>query len=263
MADNAQNLSICDPSRYSAVSILYMDTVCTDSRRAARPHRHDFWQLEAGIRGEIKALYEQDSVILEPGGILLLPPGCSHSFSYPGGFVSWITVKFTFPDPVEPIAGLLCSESTEYRAASLLTGLISDSALTGNERRIAAEGLLCTIAGIWASRYGSLTHPYRNTIDMMLEQRKGKPLTVAEASEEIGCSKAHLSRTFRNLTGVTLKKYIDTTRCSYLVKQLSYTTLSVSEIAFNTGFSDIYTFSRFLRTHTGECPRHLRKKMSD
>jgi AraC-like DNA-binding protein len=38
-----------------------------------------------------------------------------------------------------------------------------------------------------------------------------------------------------------------------------YTTLTISEIARHASFPDIYTFSRFIKSHTGLSPRALRK----
>ncbi|MFP4443610.1 MAG: helix-turn-helix domain-containing protein [Spirochaetia bacterium] len=258
MAYNAENLSIYDPWAGSEVIILYMDILGTDSKREIPIHSHDFWQLEAGVEGKIAADTGTALITLEPGDILLLPPDCPHGFMYPGGSVRWITVKFTYPAPSQKKSGLLVPGTSEYRAAFLLASLIQDSALAGSEGRIAAEGLLRSIAGVWACRYGRTVHPIRAAVDRMLEQRKGGPLTVAEAAEEIGCSAAHLSRKFRCVSGETLKRYIDSFRCSYLVKQLIYTTLTVSEIAYNTGFPDIYTFSRFIKAKTGKSPRQIR-----
>jgi AraC-like DNA-binding protein len=195
---------------------------------------------------------------LEPGNILLLPPGCPHRFVYPGGPVSWITVKFTYPSPARKKSGLLVPGTPEYRTACLLASLIKDSALAGSEGIITAAGLLRSIAGVWSCRYGRSVHPYQAAVDAMLERRKGNPLTVAEAAEEIGCSAPHLSRKFRCVAGETLKRYIDSFRCGYLVKQLIYTTLTASEIAYNTGFPDIYTFSRFIKSQAGKSPRQIR-----
>ncbi len=259
MADNAENLLIYDISQVSSTVIHYMDTVRTDTRRNTPVHVHDFWQIEAATGQEFTALLDEREIPVRNGDILIFPPGTAHGFAYARVPVHWVTIKFSFPCPVRRVWGLLKPGSPVYETAALLVSFICRSALKGDEGRRLAEGLVAAIAGMWAVHCGHRKHPYRITVDLLIENKKGGPLTVAEAAEKNGCSTGHLSRVFRELAGVTLKTYIDRARSDYLVRQLHYTTLSISEIARNTGFPDIYTFSRFIKNHTGVSPRALRK----
>lgn len=75
------------------------------------------------------------------------------------------------------------------------------------------------------------------------EHYRGK-LTVQQLAGYAGLSRFHFSRLFKQVTDKTLVEYINLVRINKSESLLRSTRLTISEIAMETGFSDIYYFSR-------------------
>src|SRR5688572_19656826 len=70
-------------------------------------------------------------------------------------------------------------------------------------------------------------------------------------------SQAHFARSFKDAFGVPPHRYLLTRRIERAVALLRDTDLSVSEIAFQTGWNSLGTFGRTFRDVTGENPGGL------
>jgi len=73
-------------------------------------------------------------------------------------------------------------------------------------------------------------------------------------------SKAHFARSFRDAFGVPPHRYLLTRRIERAISLLRDTDLSVTEIAFRTGWKSLGTFGRIFRDITGESPGSLRAR---
>ncbi len=59
-----------------------------------------------------------------------------------------------------------------------------------------------------------------------------------------------------------MKAYIDKARLAKAEEMLTYSEFNISMIAHELGFRDLYSFSRFFKSHTGISPREYMKKHS-
>jgi transcriptional regulator GlxA family with amidase domain len=75
-----------------------------------------------------------------------------------------------------------------------------------------------------------------------------------------GVSKAHFARSFRQAFGVPPHRYLLTRRLERATALLRDTDLSITEIAFETGWNSLGTFGRTFRDVTGESPGELRAR---
>ncbi len=73
-------------------------------------------------------------------------------------------------------------------------------------------------------------------------------------------SEAHFARSFKEAFGVPPHRYLLTRRIERATALLRDTDLSVTEIAFQTGWSSLGTFGRTFRDVTGESPGELRAR---
>ena len=71
-------------------------------------------------------------------------------------------------------------------------------------------------------------------------------------------SASHFARSFKNAFGVPPHRYLLTRRIERAVALLRDTDLSITEIAFQTGWKSLGTFGRIFRDVTGENPGNLR-----
>jgi transcriptional regulator GlxA family with amidase domain len=72
-------------------------------------------------------------------------------------------------------------------------------------------------------------------------------------------SAAHFARSFKQAFGVPPHRYLLTLRIERATALLRGTQLSVTEIAFHTGWGSLGTFGRTFRDVTGESPGAIRR----
>src|SRR5919199_5120990 len=75
-----------------------------------------------------------------------------------------------------------------------------------------------------------------------------------------GVSEAHFARSFKQAFGVPPHRYLLTRRVERATALLRDTDLSITEIAFQTGWASLGTFGRTFRDITGESPGELRAR---
>ncbi len=75
-----------------------------------------------------------------------------------------------------------------------------------------------------------------------------------------GVSEAHFSRCFRDAFGVPPHRYLLSRRIERAKALLRDTELSITQIAFRTGWDSLGTFGRTFRDITGESPSALRRR---
>jgi transcriptional regulator GlxA family with amidase domain len=75
-----------------------------------------------------------------------------------------------------------------------------------------------------------------------------------------GVSEAHFARSFKDAFGVPPHRYLLTRRIERATALLRDTDLSITDIAFQTGWNSLGTFGRTFRDVTGESPGELRAR---
>jgi transcriptional regulator GlxA family with amidase domain len=75
-----------------------------------------------------------------------------------------------------------------------------------------------------------------------------------------GVSEAHFARSFKEAYGVPPHRYLLTRRIERATALLRESESSITEIAFQTGWSSLGTFGRTFRDITGESPGELRAR---
>jgi transcriptional regulator GlxA family with amidase domain len=73
-------------------------------------------------------------------------------------------------------------------------------------------------------------------------------------------SQAHFARSFRDAFGLPPHRYLLTRRIERASALLRDTALSITDIAFETGWSSLGAFGRTFRDVTGESPSQLRAR---
>ena len=75
-----------------------------------------------------------------------------------------------------------------------------------------------------------------------------------------GVSEAHFARSFKQAFGIPPHRYLLTRRIERATALLRDTDLSITEIAFDTGWGSLGTFGRTFRDVTGESPGTIRAR---
>ena len=95
----------------------------------------------------------------------------------------------------------------------------------------------------------------------IIDSASNRTPTTEELSNECGISSAHLRRTFKRTTGVTLHRYVADVRLGKARTLLAESDLSLKEIAFQLGFAGPCTFSSTFKKASGETPDGYRQRL--
>ncbi len=85
------------------------------------------------------------------------------------------------------------------------------------------------------------------------------PITAENVAASVGVSLRYLSRLFKESTGRGVQDYLISTRLGH-AKQLLSQGLSVSEAAFQSGFNDVFHFSKAFKKVIGISPSEYKKQ---
>ena len=95
----------------------------------------------------------------------------------------------------------------------------------------------------------------REYVDVHLSES----ITLATLAAVAGLSMHHFAREFKQSLGVTPHHYLTQKRVERAQEMLVQTELSLSEIAYATGFSDQSHLARHFRHMLGTTPREFRR----
>lgn len=98
-----------------------------------------------------------------------------------------------------------------------------------------------------------------NDIADYVQYHSSENITVAEVSEYFGYNPKYLSSFFKAQSGMTLKQFMLQSKMDTAKAELSDTNHSISQIAYNVGFSDAHNFTNAFKKITGLSPSEYRQ----
>ena len=94
---------------------------------------------------------------------------------------------------------------------------------------------------------------------MFLQRNYNRDIRLEELGRQVNLHPRYLCTLFKQITGQTVKEYIRSLRIEKARRLLLYTSLSITEIALDVGFSSSQYFSRVFSREEGIDPRTFRK----
>lgn len=91
-----------------------------------------------------------------------------------------------------------------------------------------------------------------------IEYNFDKKISVGDVAAAVHVDERYLYNLFIKYEGISPKEYINRQRYAMACRLLTSTSLTVSEIAYATGFADVCTFSRFFAKGMGMSPTKYR-----
>lgn len=92
-----------------------------------------------------------------------------------------------------------------------------------------------------------------------IQDNMNRLILVEDVANHVGISSRQLQRKFKKITGVSVHEQITHIKMSYICKLLIETTMQVSQIAIEVGFSDATNFSRYFTEIKGLSPIEFRR----
>jgi AraC family L-rhamnose operon transcriptional activator RhaR len=224
-------------------------------------HSHTSSQALLYLSGDGWQSFSRDRARIEPGALVTVPPGVSHSFGRSGNKAPLcLAVDFRFRHPGRrraAVSSLNRSELAHVRQSLAHLARMQKSSPAALHCAGAALVLqimvtLLRSAG-WLPRDipPALGHPGRAIFDLLSKMELSTPLS--EVIRRSGYQRDHLNSLIKRETGLTLGQYRAQKRLA-LAKRLLTERSRVSSVAATVGLPDQSYFARWFRRQTGQRP---------
>lgn len=124
--------------------------------------------------------------------------------------------------------------------------------------------LLLFFSALAQSRRELLADPSENAYVAQairyIQDHYHEPLLVEEIARYVGLNRSYLSTLFKQYTGLSPIKYLQTFRMTRAAHLLSLTQLSVSAVAYSCGYQETESFHKAFKQHTGLSPKRYREQ---
>lgn len=246
-------------------------------------HYHYRPELFLGLQGSTDFSFPRETFRLGPDEICIIPAGVPHGeVVQPGagqpfrnlvaGFYN-NTLSLHFAHEVRP--GKPDIEVIEFFDApnlevflTLANTTASTHSMQGPARDAVLKGLLLALLGLFRNIVETGSGQLNNDIGkvfqakcLVREQFANADLGVSHIAELLGCSPDYLSHLFHTETKERLTHYIQRIRIDGAILALETSSLTISEIAYASGFSDPAYFARVFKQHKGTTPQVYRDKL--
>lgn len=247
----------------SNIELLFYISNYLEKNSYFKQHSHDFWQVEILNKGKVQAVIGKKTIIVNSQDIVFIPPNTLHSFKYIDNS-EVINMSFKFDYSLNHADQKLKFDKiiSEDCICSFLWQYPKDNNSITEKESLILKHMLSGVFSIYYNKQISQNIP--NIFVQALEyiqKNQNRHITVGAVANHVNYSAGYLSALFRKYEKISLKRYIDQSRLEYIKKYLIYSDLSISEIAEQSGFEDVYSFSRFVKTRAGLSPLNLKNKL--
>ena len=258
-----------------SVKLLYWGRSWSKLTRGGRRifEHHPYYQLEVCVSGKIAVKMPDCEFMLYSGDMLLIPPGCGHCVVYPDTDNEFYSLKFEAAGfaVAAPVFSAGCrfnnwciksfGECHESEARHALP-------VDASSREIVEGLLLLSMNHLLSGRNVDKEEPpiFRKIHQTAL--RGGVVMNVADCAAALNINVPQLNYQFRkelheyNLdpADYSVKKIIDQALLYLIDRYLDFSDLSLSTIARQMRFNNVYTFSRYYKRLTGFSPKERRTR---
>lgn len=243
------------------------------------PHRHQrLHQLLLVTRGGGSARLEGGVFPLSAGSLVNVPPGDVHGLSFlPGteGFVATLADELleellAASADVRRTLGRSCVVRADMPLRSLLRQVWREFNGRSTARALVLRGLCGTLLGL-AARAIARAEPAQEVrslppllrrFEALIEVHYLEQWKVADYARELAVTPTHLTRVTRAAHGLPASRLIDARVMREARRNLAYTALSVSSIAYALGYADPAYFSRVFTRTLGVSPSAFRERLA-
>lgn len=201
---------------------------------------------------------------IHPGELLFLKSGVKHYGKYETlRGTRWLYAHFRLKNCISENSliipkktCLVTGSETEEKLFNISRTFHSNKALSSFTSNVLLYEILLDICSDNQTIPPSLSDKICSFIDLQLDKDFSKELI----SNQFFLSYSHLAAVFKNEKGISMGQYHNEKRMKKACKLLRSTLLSVGEIAYELGFSDMLYFSKKFHAFCGVSPTEYRKQ---
>ena len=234
-------------------------------------HRHSYFQIEICVCGFIDLQSGNRQFRLNAGDWVLIPPETEHAMSYAPDNMEYYSLKFSVNDLPGTVAPEPIFQSNGVLSSWVISSLKNQGSWNYNYMPIDENRKILEL--LLLSMLHEALVPVPDTAPMpeilqklsALVAEEGAKINIKTASEILNISPNQLKyRAVAALEeyspGTGVKEFIDQQLLKNIDRLLFYSEQSLSRIAEQMKFNNIYTFSRFVHRLTGQSPSQRRKQ---
>ncbi len=255
---------------YTHDAVFFCDTLtCGAPYISDKPRNHDsFAFVTDGTLGYEK---QGKTVQIKKGQVAYIAKGSiDKSSAYGCGAVSYIAVSFNFDtSPASSTRNLpfdtVCSKKNAYRYEKLFREAVNEYATGLPGSQMICNGILYQIIGRLYNDlvFDEINYKMANKIEIALDylnrNYSRSDLKIGKIAEMTGISEKHFRRIFYAIYKKKPHEFLRDVRLNKAELLLLNTSKPVSDIAFQCGFSDVYSFSHCFKQNYGVSPSNYRK----
>ena len=241
----------------SAMKIVYISQLFNNTYRINR-HCHDYWEIVYYTQGNGMVNINGETVPFCENDIFAIPPLVPH-FDYSNeGFTNY---HFNFVDEEFSYKSYLKLHDTEDRIFKrILKLLYNEYHLKRENYEKITDSLYDVLRNyIYSFSKQENINPYITKIISSIINNKSDPdYNINKAFNDIPLHKDYIRKLFIQKTGKTPLQYLTQNRmicAKQLLKNQSESHLTLKEIAYMSGYSDYYYFSRVFKQEFGISPK--------
>jgi AraC family transcriptional regulator, transcriptional activator of pobA len=228
---------------------------------AVAQHSHRTCQALLYLGGEGRQTFARNRVRVEPGTLVMIPPGVLHSFARSGTKVPLcLAIDFRFRHPARPgttVSSLNRSELAQVRESLALLARMRagfQSELHSAGAALVLQVIITLLRSVdWLPReVSSSAGPSGRAISGLLA-RMEPATSLSDVIRQSGYQRDYLNTLIKRETGLTLGQYRAQQRLK-LAKRLLGERSRVSSVASAVGIPDQSYFARWFRKQTGRRP---------
>ena len=242
-------------------------------RKGAEIHilRQD-WVLQFQISGKTAIIAPDEKILLEPGCVLISPPGTAYTYKVPA---SNDMTKYYLIFRSGPLLEILLGREIrrhgmkiQFREPSSIRTLLEEirdlfekqESVFQEQLTVKLYELVCKLRN--AVRMTSSEGIFMQKLNKAVNDLMNRQITLEKLSASFGVGKFTLIREFRKHTGMPPVAYMIRIRHQYARQLLLMSDMSISEIAECCGYSSVSFFISDFKKHQGITPGQVRARNS-
>ena len=265
-----------EKTRLAASDVSYsgmpLDIFCFGQslfRKGAEIHiRRPEWVVQLQISGKTWIVTQDEKIHLEPGCVLITPPGTKYTYKVPD---TNDMTKCYLIFRSNPLLEMLLGQEVRRHgmkikihdpsALQLLMEEIGDlferqEPIFYEKLSVKLFELICKIRS--AIQQTSSEGVFQKKLNKAVNDLMNQQITLDKLSESFGCGKFTLIREFKKHTGVSPVAYMIQIRHKYAQQLLLMTDMTIAEISNCCGYSSVSFFISDFKKHQGCTPRQFR-----
>ena len=252
---------------------IALELISGSNMNMSQSHFHEYYELFFLDSGTRYHTIDDKVFLTKAGDFILFPPlTMHHSFSNRDVCYSRVVIYFQ-PDVIasaqlreafaDPYHIFRPSKEVLRGLRRMVYEMLSEQEAPGPFHWEDMKSLLnlILIQVMRVSRIDKFSGGNRiNEVISYIHENYASEITVPLLADRFGLSESYLCRQFRKYANRTIIEYLQGTRVMNAKRLFMETDMNVTQVAAQTGFSNLTHFNRVFRAVSGESPSEYRKK---